>query len=360
MLRVKTFTWGHPGRAGGSVGGAAGWLVDGTPVWFAGIGSSRTVLPAHAAQLAAWLPTPAGKPLDDACVLIDFFARYPVREVDALPAGERAPAGPLSGRYRVAFENGQVVVLEARGELSLSRDPGRIRIRGRLGLADYLARVVDREGDPGATEAARALAVVARTWLLQNAPFEGGCFQVEDSTRAQRVSPRPSTRAAAQAALFTDGLVLRGETVRYRLEGNEPGALAWKSAVQQARDGRRYDQILSAAFPRASLAAVTGEQECRQLPEVQAWLAGRAPRWQRALSAQPGFEAPTETLTVCALGHGNPYVDRSRSRIYLRGLAGREDRLTLAHEYVHLAFPFHPCGLDEGCVERLARTLTEE
>ena len=65
-------------------------------------------------------------------------------------------------------------------------------------------------------------------------------------------------------------------------------------------------------------------------------------------------------MTVCALGHGSPYVDRARSRIYLRGLAGREDRLTLAHEYVHLAFRYHPCGLDEGCVERLARSLTEE
>jgi uncharacterized protein YfaQ (DUF2300 family) len=222
-----------------------------------------------------------------------------------------------------------------------------------------VARVLDREGDARETQAGRALAVVARTWLLQNAPYEAGCFQVEDSTRAQRVAASAPSAAARQAALFTDGLVLAGESVRYRLEGPEPGALAWRSAVEQSRQGRRFDEILAAAFPRASLAAVSGEQECRRLPAVQSWLAARAPSWRRTLARQPGFEPPGETLTVCALGHGSPYVDRTRSRIYLRGLGGREDRLTLAHEYVHLAFRFHPCGLDEGCVERLARSLTE-
>ena len=353
LLRVKTFTWRGQG-------GGAGWLVDGTPIWFSASGSSRTVLQTRAQRLGASLPPPAGEPLDDACVDVDYFARYPIRRVDALPSRAPAAEGPLAGRFRVTFENGNALVVSAHGELRLERDGTRLRIRGRHGLGEYVARVIDREGDAQVKEAGRALAVVARTWLIQNAAFEKGCYRVADSTRAQRVSPRAPSASARQAALFTDGLVLRGAAVRYRLEGPDAGALAWKTALRQAQDGRRFDEILSAAFPQASLGAATGEEECRRLPGAQDWLGRRAPRWRRALSAQPGFEAPGETMTVCALSYGSPYVDRARSRIYLRGLAGREDRLTLAHEYVHLGFRFHPCGMDEACVERLARSLTEE
>jgi uncharacterized protein YfaQ (DUF2300 family) len=329
-------------------------------VWLAASGSSRRVLHDHAARLAEWLPAPTGTPLDDPCVVVDYFERYPIRTLEVMPTRQPAAPGPLDGRYRVSFTNGNVLAFSARGELRLDPDGKRLLVRGRLGLADYVARVVDREADAGATEAARALAIVARTWLLQNAPFESGCFRVADSTRAQRVSPQAPSEAARQAALFTDGLMVSGQAVRYRLEGAEPGVLAWTAAAQQARDGATFDAILAAAFPRASLAAVTGEQECRRLPEAEAWLTRTTPRWRRALDREPGFEPPAEALTVCALGYGSPYSDRSRLRIYLRGLASREDRITLAHEYVHLAFRFHPRGTDETFVERLARSLTEE
>jgi uncharacterized protein YfaQ (DUF2300 family) len=43
----------------------------------------------------------------------------------------------------------------------------------------------------------------------------------------------------------------------------------------------------------------------------------------------------------------------------MRPLATREDRITLAHEYLHLGLRRYPRGQDEEYVERLARRLTD-
>jgi uncharacterized protein YfaQ (DUF2300 family) len=228
-----------------------------------------------------------------------------------------------------------------------------------LSLTEYVARVLDREADPNVTEAARALAVTARSWVVQNAAFEKGCWHVEDSTRMQRVSARPATAAARNVSLFASGLVVQGAPVRYQRDGAEPGVLAWVDAVGQARAGARFDRILADAFSGGVLAAESGEVECRRLPDVEHWLAAATSRWQRRLAREPGFE-PLDRLTVCALDHGDPYSDRERMRMYVRGLGSADNRNTLAHEYVHLAFRFHPTGQDEASVERLARRLTEE
>jgi uncharacterized protein YfaQ (DUF2300 family) len=359
-LRVKTFTWKHPGRAGQSLGGGAGWLVDGTPVWFGATGGSREVMRRDAHRIAELLPRARESRLTDACVRVDYFERYPIRAVDRMPSREPAGLGPLHGAHRVLFENGNALTFTSAGELRLLRDEGRLRVQGRLRMAEYLARVLDREADPGATEAARALAVVARTWVAQNAPFGSGCFQVEDSTRMQRVSASPASTAARAVAAFTEGLVLRGENVRYQLEGAAPGVLSWNEALRESRQGRRFDAILAQAFPRAALAAESGEVECRRLPDVEAWLAREVPRWRQRLAAEPGFEAPAQSLTACALDAGNPYSDRQGLRVHVRGLQTAEDRITLAHEWVHLAFRYHPRGTDEADVERLARLLAGE
>ncbi len=154
--------------------------------------------------------------------------------------------------------------------------------------------------------------------------------------------------------------MLQGAPVRYQREGREAGVLAWTEAVKEAAAGARFDEILARTFPRATLAAESGEVECRRLADVESWLTRAAPFWQRRLAGEPGFEAPDRPLTVCALDSGNPYSDRERLRVYVRGLGGQESRITLAHEYVHLALRYHPRGLDEAYVERLARRLVDE
>lgn len=53
-------------------------------------------------------------PDDDACVVVDFFARYPIREVrDA--SGKPVAAGRLEGRYAVRFVNGNTLPIESKG-----------------------------------------------------------------------------------------------------------------------------------------------------------------------------------------------------------------------------------------------------
>lgn len=355
-LRYKTFTWTHPTRPGTSYGGGAGWLADGTPFWFGATGSSRRVLATHAAALAQALPAPRGEAGATACVDVDFFARYPVRAVFRDGAAEPAAPGALSGRYRVAFENGNWLRIAPRGELVLEPGP---RLRARLSMNEYVARVIDREGAAREPEAARALAIAARSYLAQNARFEAGCWRIADASRTQRVSPSPASEAALAAARFTDELVLAGAPVQYHRDRPAPNRLAWSEAVAQAQAGTRFDTILARAYPEAALASLGGRAECRRLEAAEAWLARASGAWARRLRSEPGFEPLGDPVQVCALADGHPYADQARLRIYARDWTSREGRLTLAHEYLHLAFRFHPSGADEAYIERLARRLLE-
>ena len=289
-------------------------------------------------------------------MVVDYFAQYPVRAIEEMPSRQAARRGALAGKYRVVFTNGNVLTFTTTGGLSVQGESGRVSVRGHLPLSDYIARVLDREADPTVVQAARALAIVARTWTLRNARFERGCFIVSDSTRMQRVSPNDPTPAARAASWFTDGLILDGEDVRYHRDTAAPNVLAWTDAVQQAQAGRTFDAILADAFPTSSLGVVSGERECKRLTGADAWLIKSSVTWRRTLISEPGFEAP-ETMAVCALDSGHPYADRAHGRIYVRGVATLEDRISIAHEYVHLAFRFHPRRDDEAFVEATARAL---
>lgn len=355
QLRVKTYSW-H--QASGRIGGAAGWLADGTPIWFGGAGGSSNVFEQWAPTLAASLP-PVGAADDGGCVVVDYFQRYPIRAV----RGERgiAAPGPLNGRYHVRFENGQNLALRSNGELMLVQDQGgRPQLRGRFGVNEYVARVLDREANANEPEAAKALAIAARTYLQQNAVMVAGCQQIADSSATQRVSPSPATPAALAIARWTDQLIVDGVTVRYHSTTPSEGTMAWSEAVRQAKKGRHYDELLAAAYPGGALSTFgnTGAR-CQRLAQNEDWLARSMPRWRRVLQREAGYEAPAQAPLVCALQSGAPYSEQSRNRIYMRPLATREDRITLAHEYLHLGLRNHPRGQDEDYVEQLARRLVD-
>ena len=358
QLRVKTYSWHAQRRADARIGGAAGWLADGTPIWFGGAGGSSNVFEQWAPRLAASLP-PVGAADDGGCVVVDYFKRYPLRAV----RGERgvALAGPLHGRYHVQFENGQNLALRSNGELMLVQEKGgRPQLRGRFGVNEYVARVLDREASTNEPEAAKALAIAARTYLQQNAVTVAGCQQIADSSATQRVSPSPATPAALAIARWTDQLIVDGVTVRYHSNQPSEGTMAWSEAVRQARQGKYYDELLAAAYPGGALSTFgnTGAR-CRRLAQNEDWLAQNVPRWQRVLLREAGYEAPPQAPLVCALSSGAPYSEQSRNRIFMRPLATREDRITLAHEYLHLGLRRHPRGQDEEYVERLARRLVD-
>nr|WP_311530380.1 DUF2300 domain-containing protein [uncultured Ralstonia sp.] len=356
LLRAKTWTMPDPQRPGASIGGAAGWLADGTPVWLGGAGSSNQVLAAVAPRLTPLIEqTPV--PDDDACVAVDFFARYPIREVrDA--SGKPVAPGRLEGRYAVRFVNGNTLPIESKGELTLARQNNTPVIIGRLGMNDYVARVVEREGELAEPQAARALAVAARSYLVQHASRDKGCYRIADSSRTQRVLPRPPLAGARNAAEFTDTLVLTGQAVQYHSTISARGQMSWTAARAAAQRGQGFDAILAQWWPQATLTSfqspVAGD--CSPVAGAQQWLQARASGWSARLAAEPGYEAPP-LPAVCVVHEGRPYADARRNRLYVHRLATEEDRIALTHEYLHLAFARHPRGQDEQFVEAMARRL---
>lgn len=361
--RMKTWSWRVDGER---AGGAAGWLADGTPFWLEGPGTSRTVLRAHAGWVAAqWSAHGLDSARADAavvsaepCIDVDFFRRYPIASVRR-GDGSEAAAGPLRGRYVVSFRNSTRLPIEADTALRLITDRDGPAIVARLPLEDYVARVVDREGQGREVEAARALAIAARTYVLQNASEGEGCRAIADDSRQQRVSPNPPSPAARAAAAFTEGLVLDGAAVRYHTERASPGVMSWRAAVQAGRGGVGFEAILRTAYPGTALAGVASGSDCEALPQAEGWLKAREQRWRPVLRAEPGFEPPSAPVRVCQLAIGVPYSDQRRLLVRIREWQSREGRVTLIHEYLHLAFRNHPSGQDERYVERLAQRLAD-
>lgn len=368
-LRLKTFTVERTerGAEGQRWAGASGWTSDGRPLWLAARGSSRDVLPRWAPIVLRYLAQAdqrAGEPLssDSSCVDVRFFARYPIASIRAL-AGQRdepVPAGALkAGPYRLTFANGVTLDLSSRGELNWqARQDAPPTITGRFKLNDYVARVIEREGAGQPAAAARALGIAARTYVIAHGVSQGGCLAIDDSSHQQRVAPRPPSRDAVAAANATADLVLRGSDGRYHGTQASPGVLSWQDAVKQGEQGLLFDTVLARAYPQASLAARVGEAgtDCEPLPLAQDWLLERSRQWAKALRGEPGFSAP-ERVRVCRLQQGRPHVARASQRIHVRGFQSLDDRVTLAHEYLHLAFSGHPSGSDEAFIERRARRL---
>ena len=362
--RFKTWSWTVDGER---AGGAAGWLADGTPFWFGAPGTSRTALQAHAAWLAGTLaaaglrdvaPEPAARAAEP-CVAVTLFTRYPVAAV-ARADGSPAQPGTISGPHRVTFANGHVLAINASPGLELRVGPAHaLFLDGRWPLEDYVARVVDREGDATQTEAARALAVAARSYVLQNGLAEDGCRRIADDSHAQRVSPNPPSRAARDAAAFTAGLVLEGPAVHYHSTRAGEGQMAWQAAVTAGKAGSRFEAILREAYPQSRLAAFDAASDCAPQPEARDWLLAAQRRWREPLRREPGFEPLPESLQVCRLAFGTPHSDQRLLQIRVREWFTQDGRVTLVHEYLHLAFRHHPNGQDEDFVERLARQLVD-
>jgi uncharacterized protein YfaQ (DUF2300 family) len=135
--------------------------------------------------------------------------------------------------------------------------------------------------------------------------------------------------------------------------------LAWSDALARAGQGWDFERILSAAFPKATVATLSGREDCKRLPDAENWLATAAGSWKARLRREPGFEPLEVQPKVCTLSDGHPYSDQQRLRIYVRGWRSLNERITLAHEYLHLAFRFHPNGANEDYIEQLARRLIE-
>ncbi|MBD8493377.1 DUF2300 domain-containing protein [Pseudomonas syringae] len=351
LLRIKTWSWfADDDDAAQREGGFAGWTVDGTPIWAQARGTSQTVLRNYSEALASVL-SPGWPAEPGRCVEVDLFSRYPIGYV--LKAGRAVDSGPLLGDYRVEFVNGNQLDIHSDGELFLEKD----RLVARLDREEYVARVLQREAQAEPAEAAKALAVAIRTYLLQNAGRTGECLAIDDSSHRQRVAPRPASAESRRIAAWTSDLILAGTNVTYHSTQPDADKLSWQHAVEQANAGQRYDAILLHAYPRASLARWDNPvASCTPLPGAWEWLQKQRRAWRQRLETEVGYNE-VSTFAVCRVAFGNPHVDRERNRIYVRGVLSLQDRLDLAHEYLHLAFAAHPNGEDEAYIEGLARQL---
>ena len=352
-LRVKTWSWLRDQDAASRQGGFAGWTADAEPIWAGGRGTSQRVLRDYAQALASVIPVEW--PVDAGrCVEVGLFSRYPVRRV--LSGESVVSAGPLRGDYRVEFMNGNALDIHSDGELFLLNDT----LVARVDREEYVARVLQREASAEPVEAAKALAVAIRTYLLQNATRHGDCLSIDDSSSRQRVAPRPASAGTRNIAAWTSDLVLAGSAVTYHSDLPGPDRLSWQQAVEQANAGQRYDAILLHAYPRASLSRWDNPvASCEVLPAAQDWLQKQRHTWRPRLDSETGYNE-ISSFAVCRLTFGRPYVDRERQRIYVRGVLSLQDRLDLTHEYLHLAFEAHPNGQDETYIEGLARHLLLE
>jgi len=102
------------------------------------------------------------------------------------------------------------------------------------------------------------------------------------------------------------------------------------------------------------MAALGTEHPCNRNAVLETWLAAKAEEWDGRLAKIPGYEPPGP-ITVCQVTGGGPRSEGGR--IYLPPLPGEDKLLSLAHEYVHLAFRHHPASRNEGFVERTSRAL---
>jgi uncharacterized protein YfaQ (DUF2300 family) len=361
--RFKTFSWDHPVVKGSSIGGAAGWLADGTPFWLGGQGASGDVLSRLAPIAKNAFPRVDTISSGGACVLVDFLTRYPIEQVNDAQTFAVASSGVLTRRYVLKLKNGTFVKFSANSEageiLLTSFASGQApQLTGRFTLNEYVARVIDREADAKHSQAAWALAVAARTYLVQNASFEQGCFRIADDSKTQRVSLNPASRSARAAAMATDELILDGATARYHRDQESRHVMSWQAAAKQSDEGKNFTAILLSTWPNANLAMLDGSSECKPIAAAQAWLKVVSVKWRRQLLGEPGFEMPNR-IAVCELAFGNPYTDVRRARIYVRAWQSGNGRLTLAHEFMHLAFAGHPQGSDERYAEQWARRLVD-
>lgn len=358
-LRVKTWSWRDEHDAHKRIGGFAGWLIDGTPVWAEGSGSSKTVFRNYANELSSVLPQ--AQPRDPrGCVVVKMFERYPI--VAVRREGEQTPTHPgeLRGRYLVEFSNGNQQLIESQGELILHEDAQQLTLTARLDREEYVARVLQREAAAEPVEAAKALAVAIRSYLLQNATHATVCLAITDSSQTQRVSPMPASAGAREIAAWSADLVLAGVPVTYHLEQPSYNRLSWRQAVSQAQQGMRFDAILAHAYPRADISRWDKPDVlCQGIPSAESWLMAQQKRWRETLDTQPGY-APLSHFTVCRLFAGKPHVDRMYQRIYVRDFYSLQERLDVTHEYLHLAFAAHPNGENEQFIEQLARRLILE
>ncbi len=358
LANIKTFTWNDPDDAEKRVGGFAGWLNDGTAVWTMGSGTSKQFMDRWSKALQTVLVKRLFNTAKE-CVKVDFFTQYPIEKITELSTKQEAEPGLLNGKFRIDFSNGNQLVFKSNRQIRYHRIHNKKKLSGIFNINDYVARVMDREVAFDPPEAAKAFAIVIRTYLFQNGRKTSQCYRIDDSTRYQRVAINPPTEASRRLSYWTGNLVLHGASaVYYHGTQMSPNMLSWKFAKKMAASGLYYDEILNSVYQQHRIGKIeTGKEfRCQRLPIIEKWLTAQSGLWDRDLTSINGYQKPNQ-VQVCKIDYGTAFSDLNQNKIYITDVRNYEDKIAMAHEYLHLCFKNHPLTMDEFFIERTARKL---
>ena len=359
-IRVKTYTIRNPKDEKHFLGGFAGWRRDGSAIWVRGEGKSDAVARAVSLsqdakdRLLESLMTSSSSSI--AQVQVAFFDRYPIRRINGAVKPQN---GPLHGKVVLEFENGNHLEFYSQGEIQVRYSKkGKPLLTGHFSLDEYVARVMDREIKSEPVEAAKAFSILMRTFLVQNAIRSNDGYWIQDSSHLQRVSIQKASRESLKIAGFTTGMILKGEKVSYHSISTSKNRIGWEAAKKMAADGFQYHEILSETFHRATLSALEEKNEplCAALPDAEVWLNQQSKIWKPRLLQKEGFNEP-KPYRICKLEGRQPYTDIQEKKIFVNFKGDTEDQITLAHEYLHLAFASHPVGHQDPTIEKMAKEL---
>lgn len=350
-LKFKTFTWAKKG-------GLAGWGADGSTFLAISAGKSSKVLEEWSSDIAQMMNVSSVNS-KGANVRVKFFAQYPIKMINNLDTRKEVKEGVMSpGKYEVIFQNGNRLNVTSNNQLQVVKKNSQIQIYGKFTIDEYVARVIDREISPSPEEAAKAFSILIRTYLLNNSHKSFNVYEIDDSSRFQRVSPSVPTKEALKIANWGHNLVLKNTPhLTYHLSEDAPHRLSWARAIMMAKNNENFLSILNSQYDSNNLSFLNdSSDQCRPLEVLQKWVNNNKKKWQKVLSGIQGFSEPKKVV-VCQSNNGKQYADLENDTIYVNFQNNSEDLITTAHEYLHLAYKNHPRTNDEDEIESLARKL---
>lgn len=356
--RIKTFTWDKPRVIKEYIGGFGGWLVDGTTIWGMGDGKSSEFLTRVSDILDNhWKRTIRFNA--NQCVTVRYFHDYEIESVFDLSINQNINNGSLNGTYIVKFKSGSELTLNSNEELFLKNHNNKLFIDARMNITSYIARVLDREVSSKYQSAAEAFSIVIRSYLIERAKKISGCYHVIDSSKFQRISANIPTKESIQISTKTSGLILNNAgSIRYHLNKDGKNMISWLKAKSFDQSGKKSLEILKSFYPNSQIVYFSDRysNSCGTFGKANKWLKNKAPKWHKVLVKHPGYERP-DSFKVCKLNSGAPFANKKTNEIFVRGFNGFENQYSIAHEYLHLAFKYHPIGNSERDIDRIAKKL---
>jgi uncharacterized protein YfaQ (DUF2300 family) len=211
---------------------------------------------------------------------------------------------------------------------------------------------LEREGSVDQPEAAKALTILIRTYLMKQGKKTELGLAIDDTSSYQRVSPSTPGLQALSLARFTRGLILENAQVNYDTH-------SWLRMKKLSQKGFVFNQILKVLNPHFLIALSRDQRDsdCKRLKMAESYLTQSLSRWGKILNHQSGYEE-VKDVHICELRMNKPFSDLKKNRIYLHFDESIQARISLAHEYLHLGFKHHPVTRDELFIEQLAKKIT--